>query len=453
MTLRVYNTLSGEKELFEPVIPGFVSIYLCGPTVYKPAHIGHAVGPVIFDVIKRYLTYKGYKVTWVVNVTDVEDKLIAQAAQQGTTVMQLARSLEQQYVEVLNTLGVRAIDHMPRASEHIAEIIAHIEQLIARGAAYVVEGDVYFDVSKDADYGKLSRRKAEEQHAGTREGLVRGGKRNPGDFALWKAAKPEEPDDVKYDSPWGKGRPGWHIECSAMAGTLLGQVFDIHGGGIDLVFPHHENEIAQSRCAFHRPVMANFWLHNGFVQMEGDKMSKSVGNIIKIREALADWPGEVIRLNMLRTHYRQPTDWTVRGLEESWRILDEWYATAADAPEDRISGRVLEALADDLNTPEAVTALHALRNLAQGGDKFARDELATSLRFLGLMRDTAVIWEARKQVARGIDPARVEALIAERNAARKAKDFAEADRIRGELTAMGVEIRDSKDGTTWEVAT
>jgi cysteinyl-tRNA synthetase len=238
-----------------------------------------------------------------------------------------------------------------------------------------------------------------------------------------------------------------------MAWKHLGESFDIHGGGIDLVFPHHENEIAQSRCAFHRPVMANYWLHNGFVQMEGDKMSKSVGNIVKIREALADWPGEVIRLNMLRTHYRQPIDWTVRGLEESWRILDEWYATAADAPEDRVSGRVLEALTDDLNTPEAITALHALRNLAQGGDKYARDELATSLRFLGLLRDTAVIWEARKQVAKGIDPGRVEALIEARNAARKAKDFAEADRIRGELSAMGVEIRDSKDGTTWEVAT
>ena len=229
MTLRLFNTLTGEKELFESVRPGEVGIYLCGPTVYKPAHIGHAVGPVVFDVIKRYLSYKGYKVTWVVNVTDVEDKLIHEARAQDRPVMDLARELEQQYIDALSALGIRAVDHMPRASEHIQGIIDHIQMLIENEAAYVAAGDVYFDVSRDEDYGKLTNRKAEDQTAGTRDGLVHAAKRNPGDFALWKACKPDEPDEVHFDSPWGKGRPGWHIECSAMAMQYLGETFDIHG--------------------------------------------------------------------------------------------------------------------------------------------------------------------------------------------------------------------------------
>lgn len=294
MTLRVYNTLSGEKELFEPVIPGKVGIYLCGPTVYKPAHIGHAVGPVIFDAIKRYLTYKGYQVTWVVNVTDVEDKLIAAARDAGKSVPELARELEQQYVECMSALGVRSIDIMPRASEHIAEIIAHIERLIARGAAYVVAGDVYFDVSRDEDYGKLTHRNPEEQFAGTREGLVQAAKRNPGDFALWKAAKPDEPAEVQYDSPWGRGRPGWHIECSAMAMKYLGQTFDIHGGGMDLKFPHHENEIAQAETDTCKP-FAKYWLHNGLTRFNTKKISKSDPEFEKVMQSLQ-------LTNLLATH-------------------------------------------------------------------------------------------------------------------------------------------------------
>jgi cysteinyl-tRNA synthetase len=237
-----------------------------------------------------------------------------------------------------------------------------------------------------------------------------------------------------------------------MSWRHLGETFDIHGGGIDLVFPHHENEIAQSRCAFHTPIMAQVWMHNGFLQVEGEKMAKSLGNFVTIRDLTKDWPGEVLRFNMLRTHYRQPIDWTVKGLEESWKVLDEWYAIAADAESESVSGHVLEALCDDLNTPQAITALHGLRNLAQGGDRLARGEFAASARLIGLLREPAAAWSARKRAARGIDAARVESLIAARTAARKAKNFAESDRIRDELAAMGVVVKDSKDGTTWEVA-
>ncbi|MFQ5411415.1 MAG: cysteine--tRNA ligase, partial [Phycisphaerae bacterium] len=285
MTLRVFNTLSGEKEIFESVRPGEVGIYLCGPTVYRPAHIGHAVGPVIFDVIKRYLTFKSYKVTWVVNVTDVEDKLIAEAESQGRSMLDLAHELEQKYIDALSALGVRTIDHMPRASEHIDVIIEHIQRLIDNDAAYVSDADVYFDVTRDDDYGKLSHRRPEEQTAGTREGLVQAAKRNPGDFALWKAAKPEEPENVKFDSPWGKGRPGWHIECSAMAMKYLGETFDIHGGGMDLKFPHHENEIAQAESATHQ-VFAKYWLHNGLTRFNTKKISKSDPEFEKIMTSL-----------------------------------------------------------------------------------------------------------------------------------------------------------------------
>jgi cysteinyl-tRNA synthetase len=269
---------------------------------------------------------------------------------------------------------------------------------------------------------------------------------------LWKPSKPGEP---AWPSPCAiatPGRPGWHIECSAMSWKHLGTTFDIHGGGIDLVFPHHENEIAQSRCAFHTGVMANYWMHNGFLQVEGEKMSKSLGNFVTIREVLADWPGEVIRLNMLRTHYRQPIDWTLRGLEESARTLNDWYVLAADGADAGIAGLVLEALVDDLNTPKAIAELHGLRTLAQGGDRLALEEFVSSLRILGFLRETAAQWNVRKQVARAIDKSKVETLVAARTAARKAKNFSESDRIRDELAAMGVVVKDSKDGTTWEIA-
>jgi cysteinyl-tRNA synthetase len=314
----------------------------------------------------------------------------------------------------------------------------------------VAEDNVLFSVPSMPDYGRLSKRPLDEMIAGARVDVAPY-KKDAQDFVLWKSSKPGEP---AWPSPAGikaPGRPGWHIECSAMSWKHLGEEFDIHGGGIDLVFPHHENEIAQSRCAFHTPVMANYWMHNGFLQVEGEKMSKSLGNFVTMRELLADGPGEVLRLNMLRSHYRQPIDWTIKGLEESAKTLDDWYALAGDVPGGSVGGAVLEALRDDLNTPRAITELHDLRRRAQAQDSLAAEELAASLHFLGFLNDSAAAWNERNRQVQGIDAHAVETLIAARTAARKTRNFAESDRIRDELLAMGVVLKDSKDGTTWEL--
>ncbi|MEK6643178.1 MAG: cysteine--tRNA ligase [Planctomycetota bacterium] len=502
MSLRIYNTLSGEKEIFEPVVPGKVGIYLCGPTVYKPAHLGHAVGPVIFDVIKRYLTYKGYRVTWVVNVTDVEDKLMAEAARLGTTVPKLARELEQKYVEAMNALGVRTIDHMPRASEHIPEIVAQIQQLIEKGHAYAVAGDVYFDVSRDSDYGKLSNRKPEEQFAGTREGLVHGGKRNPGDFAVWKAAKPEEPDDVKYDSPWGKGRPGWHIECSAMSMKILGETFDIHGGGLDLKFPHHENEIAQAECATGKP-FCKYWLHNGLTRFNTKKISKSdpdferVMSSLQLSNLLKQHPPELVRFLIVQSQYRSPIDFSEEtlqaaktGLSTFYRLFERLERSTGNDPytatlaveqltdhstdtaimafresllKERI--RFLEAMDDDFNTAGAIGVLFDLAGLINKFLDAARLEttpdeplrttaqaggatLLVLARLLGLFQEKP----AKPSLADDGRTAKlVELLIEVRKMARQAKQFAISDHVRDQLGTIGIVLEDSQDGTRWRV--
>jgi cysteinyl-tRNA synthetase len=301
------------------------------------------------------------------------------------------------------------------------------------------------------DYGRLARRSLDEMIAGARVDPAPY-KRDPMDFVLWKPSKPGEPS---WPSPSGiaaPGRPGWHIECSAMSAAYLGDVFDIHGGGLDLIFPHHENELAQSRCAHGTPTMANYWMHNGFLQVEGEKMSKSLGNFITINEVLADWPGEVLRLNMLKTHYRSPIDWTLKSLEESAKTLDDWYWVAADLRGERPSHAVIEALSDDLNTPQMVAALHGLRNHAASGNERDRDAFAASLRLLGFLSESTAAWNERKQKASGIDATQINALIADRTAARARKDFGESDRIRDQLATMGIVIKDSKEGTTWEVA-
>ena len=327
-------------------------------------------------------------------------------------------------------------------------MVTLIRELIARGHAYEAAGEVLFDTQSMPDYGALSGRKLEDQQAGARV-AVDAHKKHPTDFVLWKQSSPEEPG---WDSPWGRGRPGWHIECSAMSAAYLGTTFDIHGGGLDLIFPHHENEIAQSRCAHGTHAMANYWMHNGFLQVEGEKMSKSLGNFFTIRELLDDWPGEVLRLNMLKTQYRSPVDWTVKGLEESAKTLDDWYAVAADHAGGEVSPKVIEALYDDLNTPLLVAALHGLRNSAAAGSEADRATFAASMRMLGFLLESASAWNDRKQQASGIDAAKVDALIIERTAARARKDFKESDRLRDELAAMGIVIKDSKEGTTWEVA-
>jgi cysteinyl-tRNA synthetase len=463
MELKLYDTLTKEKRPFRPLDPANVRMYVCGPTVYDFAHIGNARPVIVFDVLFRLLRhlYGEAHVKYVRNITDVDDKINDRAARDypglalNEAIRKVTEQTEAQFHEDVDALGCLRPSVEPRATEHIPEMRAIVEKLVANGHAYVEQDHALFRVASDPDYGKLARRSLDEMLAGARVDVAPY-KRDAMDFVLWKPSKPGEPS---WPSPAGiaaAGRPGWHLECSAMAWKHLGERFDIHGGGIDLVFPHHENELAQTCCAFHQERMANVWMHNGFLQVEGEKMSKSLGNFVTIRELLADWPGEVLRLNMLRTHYRSPIDWTLKGLEESARTLDDWYAVARDLPGERVAGSVIEALTDDLNTPQMIAALHSLRNLAQDGDELLRDEFAASLRMLGFLSVTGAEWQARKQAARGIDASHVDALIAERTAARARKDFKESDRIRDELAAMGVAIKDGKDAdgkpvTTWEI--
>ncbi|HEY8382655.1 MAG TPA: cysteine--tRNA ligase [Microvirga sp.] len=477
--IRLYNTLTRSKDAFVPIDPRNVRLYVCGPTVYDYAHIGNARPIIVFDLLFRLLrhVYGEGAVTYVRNITDVDDKINARAFERGISIRELTEETARQFHADIGALGVlmpgdvnregespRFVE--PRATEHIDEMRMIIERLIERGAAYVAEDHVLFSVAGMGRlqgvprYGAFSKRSLDDLLAGARVDVAPY-KRDPMDFVLWK---PSGPQDPSWPSPAGiatPGRPGWHIECSAMAWRHLvkafetrlacedpadAQVFDIHGGGIDLVFPHHENEIAQSCCAFDVSRMANVWMHNGFLQVEGDKMSKSLGNFTTIADLLKDWPGEVLRLNMLRTHYRQPIDWTVKGLEESEKTLDRWYGLAG-AGEGAVSGAVIEALSDDLNTPKMIAELHGLDRSG------AHAELAGTLRAFGFLQGTAEDWGARRKAAITVDAGRVEALIAERKSARAAKNFAESDRIRDELASLGVVVKDNKDGTTtWEVA-
>jgi cysteinyl-tRNA synthetase len=463
LQLRLHDTLTRDKRVFTPIDPARVRMYVCGPTVYDFAHIGNARPVIVFDVLYRLLRhmYGDSHVTYVRNITDVDDKINARAARDfpgmplNEAIRKVTEKTEAQFHADVDALGCLRPTVEPRATDFVlpradgkTDMVTLIKQLIARDHAYEAGGEVLFDTTSMPDYGALSGRNLEEQQAGARV-AVDAHKKHPNDFVLWKQSSADEPG---WDSPWGRGRPGWHIECSAMSAAYLGEVFDIHGGGLDLIFPHHENEIAQSRCAHGTPVMANYWMHNGFLQVEGEKMSKSLGNFFTIHELLADWPGEVLRFNMLRTQYRQPIDWTVKGLEESWKTLDDWYWVAGDSIGDRISNAVLAALSDDLNTHQVITVLHGLRNKAQSGDETARNELAWSLRMLGFLRESAASWAARRQKNADIDASKVQSLIDARTAARAARDFKESDRIRDELAAMGVVLKDSKDGTTWEIA-
>jgi len=455
--LRLFNTLSRAKEPFAPIDPSNVRMYVCGPTVYDLAHIGNARPVIVFDLLFRLLRhlYGEDHVTYVRNVTDVDDKINARAARDfpgvplNEAIRRVTSATERQFRDDVAALGTLPPTVEPRATEHIAEMLRMTERLVERGYAYVAEGHALFDVHawKNPDgsleYGKLSNRSLDDMIAGARV-EVAPYKRNPMDFVLWKPSKEGEPS---WPSAFGAGRPGWHIECSAMAEKHLGTMFDIHGGGIDLVFPHHENEIAQSRCAHGTPVMAKVWMHNGFLQVEGDKMSKSLGNFITIRDVLKDWPGDVVRLNMLRTHYRQPIDWTVAALEESEKMLGQWFDAASDDAEPRPAATVIEALEDDLNTPKAIAELHGLRSRA--GHK----SLAGSLAFLGFDRKALADWRAAHAPVIGLPAADIEARLAARIAARKAKDFAAADRIRTELEALGIRLKDSRDPMTGEVTT
>jgi cysteinyl-tRNA synthetase len=521
MDLKLYDTLTREKRVFKPLDPSNVRMYVCGPTVYDFAHIGNARPVIVFDVLFRLLRhlYGADHVTYVRNITDVDDKINARAAQDfpglalNEAIRKVTETTDRQFHEDVAALGCLPPTVEPRATEHIAEMRMLIERLIASGNAYVAEDNVLFSVPSDPDYGQLSKRPLDEMIAGARV-EVAPYKKDPRDFVLWKPSKPGEP---AWPSPAGikaPGRPGWHIECSAMSWKYLGEMFDIHGGGIDLVFPHHEDEIAQSRCAFNTPVMANYWMHNGFLQVEGEKMSKSLGNFLTIRELLEKWPGDVLRLQMLMTHYRVPIDWTddqtiraVNELEEWGDILQGRY----NLPNDKKPTVVIEALSDDLNTPNAISVLRELFSEAKRGGLNERLEFASACRFLGfrelnrpglfrfgvsalnvgqqnLFKYSVAVEMLRAAIANsapetvisklrfsiqkdGLDvqiekngaitlvrgdqegiKRRVEALIADRAAARSRKDWKESDRIRDELAKMGVVLKDSKDGTTWEIA-
>jgi cysteinyl-tRNA synthetase len=479
MELKLYDTLTREKRVFAPIDPARVRMYVCGPTVYDFAHIGNARPVIVFDVLYRLLRhlYGAEHVTYVRNITDVDDKINARAAERGISIRELTETTYRNFKEDVAALGALPPTVEPRATDHIEEMKALIERLVQSGHAYAAEEHVLFSVPSMPDYGALSKRPLKEMIAGARV-EVAPYKRDPMDFVLWKPSKEGEP---AWPSPAGvttPGRPGWHIECSAMAdkwlwteakskltesGLAHPHQFDIHGGGIDLVFPHHENEIAQSRCAFHTGVMANTWMHNGFLQVEGEKMAKSAGNFVTIRELLADWPGEVLRLAMLQTHYRQPINWTYAGLQEAQRTLDSWYKLIGFAEDNhKPDDRFVDALCDDLNTPLAISRLHQLAKPASVVGSVplhaSRDpivdasELKSSGQIIGLFQSSAADWVARKVEAAQIDVSKVTALIEQRETARKAKNFAESDRIRDELAAMGVVLKDSKEGTTWEIA-
>ena len=438
VTLHLYNTATRRKEPFQPLDARNVRMYVCGPTVYDLAHIGNARPVIVFDVLFRLLRrqYGADHVTYVRNITDVEDKIIAAARESGEPIDAITARTTAAYHADAAALGCLSPTVEPRATGHIAEMQAMIAKLIAEGYAYAADGHVLFEVGRFADYGKLSRKNRDELIEGARV-EVAPYKKDPADFVLWKPSTPDQPG---WDSPWGRGRPGWHIECSAMSMKHLGATFDIHGGGRDLIFPHHENEVAQSTCANHAP-FARYWVHNGFVTVNGQKMSKSLGNFFTVRDLLAKHPAEAIRLNMLKTHYRHPLDWTDDGVREAKANLDRWYriieadqGTGGDPPAD-----VLTALEDDLNTPQAFAALNATDDPGA---------LRAGAALLGVLRQEPAAWFRWQPAGAAVDSAVIDDLIARRAAAKKARNFAEADRIRDELKAQGIVLEDKPGGVT-----
>jgi cysteinyl-tRNA synthetase len=458
MTIHLYNTLRREKQVFAPIDPKNVRMYVCGPTVYDYAHIGNARPVVAFDVLFRLLrhSYGAEHVTYARNITDIDDKIMAASVETGESIASITDRTTGWYHDDMAALGAMSPNHEPRATAFVPQMVKLIEQLIEKGHAYAAEGHVLFNVPSMADYGGLSGRSLDDMIAGARV-EVAPYKKHPADFVLWKPSDAGQPG---WPSPWGQGRPGWHIECSAMAGDLLGQVFDIHAGGIDLIFPHHENEIAQSRCAHGTPVMANFWLHNGFVQVNGQKMSKSLGNFFTVHELLEEGQrGEAMRLALLSAHYRQPIDITRDGIQDAKTQLDRFYGALAKVGdievEPQVPDKILAALADDLNTPLAVSELHELvteLNKATNPTKKAAAKAAVlgAAQLLGLLWQDPISWLQQDDGGKGRAPAEIEQLIADRIAARKAKNFAEADRIRDMLAGEGIVLEDSPSGTTWK---
>ena len=482
MGLRIYNTLAHKKEPFTPVHEGRVGIYLCGPTVYMNSHIGHAVGPVIFDTIKRYLTAKGYDVTLVLNITDIDDKIINRANAEGVSFQEIAQPVTEDYLENMKALGVVNIDIMPHATEHIPEIVEMTQGLIDKGFAYASDGDVYFDISTARSYGKLSGRQVDDLIAGARV-EINEKKRSPGDFALWKASKAGEPG---WPSPWGEGRPGWHIECSVMSAKYLGETFDIHGGGVDLVFPHHENEVLQSESYTGRE-FARCWMHNGLTTIDGAKMSKSLGNVVELSDLLSKHPPETVRFFILQTHYRSPMDFSFAALDRAERALGNFHrlldriervtgsdvyadttAVALDEPAGALAAPLAEArdaffaaMDDDFNTARSLAALFDLaaalnreadeRGLDTTEDIALKQGFFDAGMYLRKLAAILSILEARPAVetADGPSEEEIDKLISERARARKERDFTRADEIRASLSDRGVVIEDTPGGTVW----
>ena len=442
--LLLHNTRTRTKEVFRPIDPGNVRAYLCGPTVYDRAHIGNARNVVIFDVLIRLLRRLYPKVTYVRNITDIDDKINTRARERGLSIAQVTEGPIRYYHEDMGALYALPPDIEPRATEHLGEIFEIIQRLIANGHAYEAQGHVLFAVASDADYGKFSGRTPEDLIAGARVDVAPY-KRDPGDFVLWK---PSSEDLPGWPSPWGRGRPGWHIECSAMSWKHLGENFDIHGGGDDLIFPHHENEIAQSCCAFPGSRFANVWVHNRMLLVNGEKMSKSLGNFLVLHDVLRSAPGEAVRYLLMRTHYRATLDFSQAGLVEAKRELDRFYRALAAhegvLAADAVPPSVLEPLLDDLNTPGALAGLHGLADAALAGDTAAAAGLLAAGRVLGLFNMAPETWFQGDG-----DAAKIEALIAERKAARGARDFARADEIRKQLEAEGIILEDGPQGTLW----
>ncbi len=455
MTIQLHDTLQGKKVPFEPQKEGEVTMYLCGPTVYNFAHIGNARPAVVFDLLARLLR-RSYKLTFARNITDVDDKINAASVESGKPIDEITARFIKAYNDDMAALGVRPPDIEPRATQHIAEMVTMIETLIEKGFAYEAEGHVLFDVSADADYGSLSKRDLREMIAGARV-EVAPYKKAAQDFVMWKPSTPELPG---WNSPWGRGRPGWHIECSAMAEKHLGDTIDIHAGGRDLVFPHHENEMAQSCCAHDGAPFARYWLHNGFLSMDQTKMSKSLGNVLLVHDLIKTVPGEVIRLALLGAHYKQPLDWSAETIESARRMLDRLYGAvqgieisaaaraAAEAPRELVA-----ALEDDLNSPKAMAAFFSLaKKLNKATDDEVKISLAAKMyasgELMGLLSGDPDEWFAG-HVEGELSSDEIEALIEQRNAAKAARDFAAADALRDQLSDAGVSIQDGRDGTSW----
>jgi cysteinyl-tRNA synthetase len=444
--LKIYNTLSRGKEEFIPLNKNSVGMYVCGPTVYDDPHIGNARPLIVFDLVFRILikNFGKNKVNYVRNITDIDDKIIQRANELKININELTKSVTDIFLSDCKYLNCLIPNNQPKATDNIAGMIQMIENLLTKKFAYIKDGNVYFNVNKFKDYGKLSNKNTKDLISGSRVEISEL-KNNPLDFVLWKPSKDKEPF---WESPWGKGRPGWHIECSAMSEKYLGKEFDLHCGGLDLIFPHHENEIAQSICANDSSIFAKYWMHNGYVTVDGKKMSKSDGNFITINNLKDNFNGQVVRLSILGTHYRQPLDWNLKILETNKKILENWYSFYSPN-EDHISDEIFNILLDDLNTPKFITSIHSLYNKAKTGDIKARKDLNSALKFIGLFSENEEQFNVLRKKTK-LDLSEIEKLIEQRNLARKEKDFKKADTIRLNLEKNGILIEDLNDKTHWK---